>query len=211
VKKIAIFGTSGMATEVGDIAVELDYQPIFVARDKVELDAWNQPYDVILESEMNRYHGMPASIGIGENAVREKVAKRFAGILQFENLIHPSASFGLGQREKISSKQGVIVSAGVRFTNNIEVGDFTIFNLNATISHDVIIEDFVCLAPGAHICGNVHLRKRCWIGAGAVVNQGGNEAKIMIGSDTVVGSGSVVVKSCEKNGVYIGIPARKIK
>lgn len=210
-KNIGIFGTSGMAREVGDIAVDLGYEPVFIARDKADLDAWNYPHDILLESEISRYRGMPASIGIGENSVRERVAKTFLGNLNFENLIHPSASFGLRQREAIESGQGTIVCAGVRFTNNIEVGDFTIFNLNATISHDVIIEDFVNLAPGAHICGNVHIGKRCWIGAGAVINQGSNDSKMMVGSDAVIGSGSVVVKSCEENGVYIGIPASRIK
>ena len=46
---------------------------------------------------------------------------------------------------------GVIICAGVRLTNNIKVGNFSILNLNATVGHDTIIEHFVNVAPGKYI------------------------------------------------------------
>lgn len=208
---IGIFGTSGFAREVGDIALALGHQPLYIARDQAELDAWSFPGDVILESEVDSYREIGFAIGIGENVTRQKVARRFVGQLTFANLIHPSATFGQGQRQIVEARQGIVVCAGVRFTNNIQVGDFGIFNLNATIGHDVIVDEFVNLAPGAHISGNVHIGPRCWIGTGAAINQGQGDIKLHIGADTVIGSGSVVVKACEPNSVYVGIPAKKIK
>lgn len=208
---IGIFGTSGFAREVGDIALALGYQPLYIARDQTELDAWSFAGKAILESEVDGYRGIGFAIGIGENAIRQRIAQRFAGQLTFTNLIHPSATFGQGQREIVQARQGIIVCAGVRFTNNIQVGDFGVFNLNATIGHDVIVEDFVNIAPGAHVSGNVHIGPRCWIGTGAAINQGQGNAKLHIGADTVIGSGSVVVKACEPHSVYVGIPAKKIK
>lgn len=208
---IGIFGTSGFAREVGDIALELGYQPLYIARDATELDAWTFTDKAILESEVDAYSEIGFAIGIGENAIRQKVAQRFAGQLTFTNLIHPSATFGQGQRQILEAQKGIIVCAGVRFTNNIQVGDFGVFNLNATIGHDVIIEDFVNIAPGANISGNVHIGQRCWIGTGAVINQGQEKSKLHIGIDTVIGSGSVVVKACEPHSVYVGIPAKKNK
>lgn len=209
--RLGVFGTSGFAREVGDIAVELGYQPLYIACDETELEAWSFPGEVILESEVERYREIDFAIGIGENTVRQKVAKRYVGCLRFVNMIHPSATFGQWQRQAIEVQQGVIVCAGVRFTSNIQVGDFCIFNLNATIGHDVIVDDFVNLAPGAHISGNVHIGTRCWVGTGAVINQGNNDAKLHVGAGTVIGSGSVVVKSCEPGAVYVGIPAKRIK
>ncbi len=210
-KRLGIFGTSGHAREVGDIAVELSYLPIYVARHKTELDAWSFPEDVMLESEVDRYHDIAFAIGIGESAVRQRIAQRFADSLRFVTLIHPSASFGQRQRPAIEACAGVVVCAGVRFTNNIRVGHFTLFNLNATISHDVIVEDYVSVGPGACISGNVHLGVGCWIGTGASINQGSNTHKLHIGTNTVIGSGSVVVKDCEPDAVYVGIPAKRIK
>jgi sugar O-acyltransferase (sialic acid O-acetyltransferase NeuD family) len=209
--QLGIFGTSGFAREVGDIAAELGYCPVYIARDQVELTAWTFPAEAILESQVDRYRDMGFAIGIGENLIRQKVARRFVDSLRFANLIHPSATFGQGQREQIETRQGVIVCAGVRFTNNIHVGDFSIFNLNATVGHDVTVDDFVNVAPGACISGNVHLGARCWIGTGSAINQGSGDTKLCIGNNTVIGSGSVVVKTCEPNAVYVGIPAKRIK
>lgn len=210
-KDIGIFGTSGFARELGDIASDLSYRVIYVARDQSELEAWNFAGEVMLECDVGENCKMGFAIGIGENAVRQKVAHRFANNLRFTNLIHPSATFGLRQRDAIEASHGVVVCAGVRFTNNIQIGNFTVFNLNATIGHDVIVDDFVNVAPGVCISGNVHLGARCWIGTGAVVNQGTADAKLLIGSDTIIGSGSVVVKACEPNATYVGIPAKRIK
>lgn len=209
--RIGIFGTSGMAREAADIAWELGFEPVYVARDHAELDACAFLGQKILESDVERHQDMGYVIGIGDNGIRQRIARRYAERLRFVNLIHPSASFGKGQRELIQAKRGVIVCAGVRFTNNIQVGDFCIFNLNATISHDVVIDDCVYVAPGAHITGNVHVETRSWIGIGVAINQGNENLKRRIGADTTIGSGAVIVKDCEPNAVYAGVPARRIK
>jgi sugar O-acyltransferase (sialic acid O-acetyltransferase NeuD family) len=210
-KILGIFGSSGFAREVRDIANDVGFRSVFIVRAHADLDACVSPEDVILERDIAQHGDWQFAIGIGENASRQTVAQRFGDQLHFANLIHPSASFGKGQREAIEGRRGVIVCAGVRFTNNIKVGDFTIFNLNATIGHDAIVDDFANVSPGANISGNVRIGMRCWVGTGAAVNQGSGGAKLTIGPDTVIGSGSVVVKDCEPNAVYVGIPAKRIK
>lgn len=209
--RVGIFGTSGMASEAGDIAWELGLEPVYVACDQAELERCAFPGQVILESDVDRNKEMGYVIGIGDNGIRQRIAQRYAGRLCFTNLIHPSASFGKGQRQLVEAKRGVIVCAGVRLTNNIQVGDFCIFNLNSTISHDVVIDDFVYLAPGAHVTGSVHIETRAWIGIGVAINQGNESLKRRIGADSTIGSGAVVVKDCEPNAIYAGIPARRIK
>lgn len=211
VKRVGIFGTSGMAREAGDVAIDLGYSPLYIARDQAELNAWQYPAEAILESDVLLYQAMPFVIGIGENNIRAKVANRYRDQLNFCNLIHTSATFGYLQRKAIETKCGIIVCAGVRFTNSIQVGNFCIFNQNATIAHDVVIGDFVHIAPGSTISGNVDIGNNCWIGAGAVLNQGAPENKLLIGSHTIIGSGAVVIRSCESNAVYAGVPAREIK
>lgn len=210
-KKIGIFGTSGFAREVGDIAFTLDFEPIYIARDQSEADALTFTGEVILERDIQQLVEADFAIGIGDNQVRRKVSARYLNQLRFTNLIHPSASFGRGQLAAIADRKGVIVCAGVRFTNNIQVGNFTIFNLNATVGHDVICEDFVNIAPGANISGNVHIEAGCWIGTGALINQGDAETKLRIGANTTIGSGTVVLKPCDHDAVYVGIPAKRIK
>jgi sugar O-acyltransferase (sialic acid O-acetyltransferase NeuD family) len=210
-RRIGIFGTSGMAREAGDIAWDLGWEPVYVAFDQAEMDACSFPGEFILESDSERYRDMGYVIGIGNNAIRQRIAKRHGGGLRFANLIHPSATFGRGQREKIEHRQGNIVCAGVRFTNNILIGNFCIFNLNSTISHDVVIQDYVYVAPGAHITGNIHIESQVWIGVGVAINQGNESLKLRIGAGATIGSGAVVLKDCEPNAIYVGVPAMKIK
>lgn len=210
-KRLGIFGSSGFAREVGDIAIAMSYEPIYIARDKNELSLWSFSEEITVESEIDRYRDMAFSIGIGENAVRKKIAERFSSHLEFRTLIHPDASFGHQQKALIEKKRGIVVCAGARLTNNIIVGDFSVVNLNVTIGHDVVIEDFVNIAPGACISGNVHIGSECWVGTGAVINQGESSNKLKIGSRTVIGSGSVVLRPCDEDSIYVGIPAKKIK
>lgn len=209
--RIGIFGTSGMAREAGDIAWDIGLEPIYVARDRADMDACSLTGHVILESDVDSCRHIDYVIGIGNNSIRQKIAQRFSARLRFTNLIHSSASFGTGQREILAAKQGVIICAGVRLTSNIQVGNFCIFNLNSTISHDVIIDDFAYLAPGVHVTGNVHIAERTWIGAGVTINQGTDSQKRYIGADTTIGSGTVVVSDCVSGAVYVGNPARRIK
>ena len=209
-KMLGIFGTSGFAREVSDIAKELGFQVLFIAKGEAERNAWAGTDDVVLEADIFKYKDLVFSIGVGANLIRQKIALSFGKELRFANLVHPSATFGTGQRAALDAKTGVIVCAGARFTNNIDIGNFSVFYLNATVGHDVIVDDFVYIAANASISGNVHIGERCWIGTGAVVNQGNPERKLQIGADTVIGSGSVVLRDCAANSVYIGVPAKQL-
>lgn len=210
-KRIGIFGTSGMAREAGDIAYEMGYEPIYIAENDQELTVWNFDAEVILEKDLPKLENAVFAVGIGNNQIRKKIAYKFQAQLQFTNLIHPTATFGRLQRKAIETAKGLIICAGARLTNGISLGDFCIVNQNVAIAHDVAIEEFVHLAPGSIISGNVHIEQCAWIGAGAVVNQGNNLEKLCIGSNTLIGSGAVVVRTCEPNATYAGVPAKRIK
>lgn len=46
----------------------------------------------------------------------------------------------------------------------------------------------------------------CWIGANVTIMPG-----VTIGEGCIIGTGTLVTKDCEPNGVYVGIPAKRIK
>ena len=93
--------------------------------------------------------------------------------------------------------------------SQIEIGDFVVADLNCTIGHDVIIGDYVLIAPGANVAGYVEMREGVWLGSGSVINQGSETRRLRIGAYTTIGSGAVVVNDCEPDSVYVGVPARK--
>lgn len=205
---IGIFGCSGFARETADIAFAMGLSPVFIAYDEEEKKHTDKDFSCILESELTHFSTYPLAIGIGDNTQRQKIAARYSD-RHFINLIHPSASFGYQQQQVLEASKGLIICAGVRFTNHIKISDFCIVNLNATIGHDCKIDAFVNIAPGANISGNVHIESGCWIGTNVAINQGKDHKKMVIGTRTTIGSGSVVVKSCEAHSTYIGIPAVK--
>lgn len=52
----------------------------------------------------------------------------------------------------------------------------------------------------------IHVGKGCWIGANATILPG-----VTIGAGCIIGAGAVVNKDCKPNGLYVGIPAKRIK
>ena len=141
--------------------------------------------------------------GVGTPAVRRKLVQKAAALgLRFCNIVHPTAVL----TPFVELGEGVVVTAGCIFTNQIKVGNHVHVNLDCTIGHDCIIEDFCTLAPGVHVSGNVHIKTGCDIGTGAVILQG-----VTIGEWSIVGAGAVVTKDIPANTTSVGVPAKVIK
>lgn len=98
------------------------------------------------------------------------------------------------------------------------------FNLTLVDDADVIIGDYVMIAPNVVIATGthpinpelrqknyqfnlpVHIGNRVWIGAGSIILPG-----ITIGDDSVIGAGSVVTKDIPSGVVAVGNPCRVLR
>ena len=209
--KIAIFGCSGFALEVADICYDLGYKTIILLSNETDTGKVNG-LDIHSEMEVRNLHklGYSFAIGIGDGLLRKKISEKYSD-LKFPNLIHTSAIFGRGQKDAFNLKCGNIITAGVIFTNNIQVGNHGVFNLSATIGHDCIIEDYVSIMPSVNVSGNVHLKNGCMIGVGAVILQGKMSEKLVVAEGAIVGAQSLVIKGVSPNTTVFGVPARVIK
>lgn len=204
---VYIFGAGGQAREVADIAHSLGYTPVLVVRDTGGGDA---VWPFLDEAEaVGRTDGLFA-IGIGANDDRARIAERYAH-LRFPNLVHPESTLGPTTRTALAARRGVVIQAGVRLTAEIAVGDFCNLNLNATVSHDCCLEDFVTVSPGANVGGHVNIGRKAWIGIGARVSNGSTKRPITIGRGAIIGAGAVVIRDCDEGGVYAGVPARRLR
>lgn len=208
--KIAIFGTSGFAYEVADVAYSLGYKEI-VLIGKDESSTNTNRLKIILEKNIDNLikEGFNFAIGVGDPILRRKIYLNFKD-LEYPNLIHPNSIYGIMQRDKFNNKKGNIITAGVIFTNNIEVGDFGVYNLNCTIGHDCIISDFVSLMPAVNVSGNVKLYPGVYVGVGAIILNGRDGMKLTINKNVIIGAGAVVTKDIRANVTVIGCPAREI-
>ncbi|RKQ72209.1 sugar O-acyltransferase (sialic acid O-acetyltransferase NeuD family) [Litorimonas taeanensis] len=208
--KIAIFGSSGFAREVADLCHDIGYT------DMVLVDGSNDADTVAGLKVLDDSHistlassGYDFVIAIGSPQIRRKIASQYPD-LNFPNLIHPTVSFGRGQRERLEASRGNIFCAGCRLSNTIDIGDFCTFNMNVLIGHDVEIQNYVSVMSTTVISGNVTIGDNVYIGSGALITNGKLHKKLTIEKDAFIGIGSVVLRRIREGHKVFGNPAKKI-
>lgn len=141
---------------------------------------------------------------VGNANVREKIISKFSDCqhIKWAILIDPSVI----QSKRVVVGEGTIICAGTIITVDIEIGKHVIINLDCTIGHDDVIEDFVTIYPSVNVSGNVYVERNVELGTGTQIIQGKK-----IGRNTIVGAGSVVVKDLPEKCTVVGSPAKPIK
>ena len=91
-------------------------------------------------------------------------------------------------------------TAPVRLGKHVFVGPGAMF---LTATHEVGTIDQRA-GTSAHI--PVAVEDGSWVGARAIILPG-----VTVGAGCVIGAGSVVTKDCEPNGLYLGVPARRVR
>jgi sugar O-acyltransferase (sialic acid O-acetyltransferase NeuD family) len=214
--KTFIFGASGFAKEVEWLIYEInktsklkfDIANFVVSDNDYSLGVNVNGIDVISESiYFSEYHKKESHnciIAVGSPKIREMIFNKIKSDKTiFPNLIHPSVIY---DERFVKFNEGAIICAGSILTTNILIGNFVHVNLDVTIGHDGIINDFSTVSPGVHISGKVTIYSNCFIGTGANILE-----DLSIVSNATIGSGAVVTKSINEIGTYVGIPAKKIK
>ena len=110
--------------------------------------------------------GLHAIAGIGDPKARARAAGEASDIgCQFVTLVHPSVML---DPETVAVGPGSIICAGSILTVNIVIGSHVIINLDCTIGHDSVLEDYVTVSPGCHLSGYTVVRSGAYLGTGAV-------------------------------------------
>lgn len=211
-KDLIIFGASGFGREVA-WAVE---------RMNAVTPTWNllgfmDDDDNIQGSEINGYKviGKTGDVkeypdayfvcAVGASRVREKIINNMKSInpaIKFGTVIDPSVEMS----DLVTIGEGSIICAHTIITVNISIGNHVIINLDCTIGHDAILQDFVTLYPSVNVSGNTNIGHAVELGTGMQIIQGKT-----VGDYSIVGAGAVVVKDIPEKCTAVGSPAKPIK
>lgn len=143
-------------------------------------------------------------IAIGSAKVKKIVAEKLSALknIHFATLIDPSVILS----DRVQIGEGCIICAGTIMTVDITVGNHVTINLDCTLGHDDVVEDYVTIYPSVNVSGNVKIGAESEIGTGAQIIQGKS-----IGKQSIIGAGAVVVKEIKEAGTYIGLPASRVE
>jgi sugar O-acyltransferase (sialic acid O-acetyltransferase NeuD family) len=143
--------------------------------------------------------GVAFVLSLGSSRDRKAIDGRLRATgLESPVLVHPHATIG----PDVELGPGCVVTAGVRFGNHIRVGRHGHVNMNSTVHHDCVLEDYVTLSPGVHLNGNVVVREGAFFGTAATVIPGHE-----IGAWATIGAGAVVVRDVAAGVTAVGVPA----
>jgi acetyltransferase EpsM len=139
--------------------------------------------------------GALGSAGSRQQAVHRltPLVKGWATIIHESAWVSPEATVG----------EGSVVMAGAIVQTGARIGAHCVVNTSAVIDHDVILEDFVQVAPGAILGGGVRVGAAAYIGMGAMIRD-----HTKVGAGAVVGMGAVVVADVAEGARVVGVPAR---
>ncbi|MEO8398077.1 MAG: NeuD/PglB/VioB family sugar acetyltransferase, partial [Chloroflexota bacterium] len=153
---IIVLGAGGHGKVVADILKMrgdsvvgyMDDDPALLEKEPLGLPVLGPIADYI------RYPDTHLIVGIGSNRVRFHITQQVMegeAATRWTTAIHPRASVA-------SSTQvgaGTVIAAGAVVNPDTALGAHVIINTSSSVDHDCVIEDFVHIAPGAHLGGGV--------------------------------------------------------
>lgn len=141
-------------------------------------------------------------IGIGDGGARRRLDEFATGAgRRAASLMHPMATVG----QRVECGPGFIAFPGAHVTTEVTFGRHVHLNLNASVSHDCVVESYVTLSPGAVLAGRVRVGHASTVGMNASVLP-----DVTVGPDAMVGAGAVVVRDVLAGTVVAGVPARPL-
>lgn len=141
-------------------------------------------------------------VGIGDNQIRKKIITQFNTIGYLTSISHKTSTVSTSS----TIEQGTFLAALSVVNPLSKIGVGCIINTGAIVEHECQISNFVHIAPGAVLAGNVAVGEASFIGANSVIKQG-----VSIGKNVTIGAGSVIIKDVPDNVTVVGNPGKIIK
>ena len=145
----------------------------------------------------------PVVVCAGKGAVRERIVRRLAaagvGPERYTTVVHPSVEVP----QSCTVGPGSIVLAGCVLTAQAALGAHVVLMPHVTVPHDDVVEDFATLCAGVTLGGHVRVGRAAYLGMSSSVRE-----RVVVGEESVLGMGGVLVRDLPAGETWTGVPAR---
>lgn len=203
-KELAIYGAGGLGKEI--LALVEDKYKVLGFVDDFSTGNIIGEYKVIgnIEWLLSRNTITNVIVCIANVEIRKKIVKR---LKENKNIVFPTIIADSVKTSKYNQiGEGCIICDNSVLTVKVVIEDFCIIDVNSTIGHESHLNKYVTLYPSVNVSGNIEIGECTEIGTGSQIIQ-----KINIGSNVIVGAGSVVIRDIPSNCTAVGVPAKPIK
>ena len=188
-RPVLIIGAGGHARVIASL---LDGPAEFVDRDA----------EAALFAAPERLRAADVYIGIGDNAVRERIFdKLVAAGANLPHFIAPHAFVARG----VEIGRATVILPGAVVMTGAKIGDNCIVNTGASVNHDCAIGAHTFISPDVTIPADVVIGERCYLSVKCATHRG-----VKIGNGVTVRSGSVVTDDVRDGVMVAGVPAVEV-
>lgn len=161
-----------------------------------------------LDEAIRCFPGASVVLAVGSGTARQAMVERVKVLgAKCATVIDPTAE---ADWTTLQMGEGCVICAHTLITVDVTLGRHVHVNLDCTIGHDAVLEDFVTLAPGVHVSGRVTIKSGAYIGTGASIINGDTDKPLVIGEDAVVGAQACVIRDVPANARIGGVPAKDL-
>ncbi len=202
---VFVLGAGGHAKMVIETLVSMDRYELYGCLDTASTSEKLLGFPIFPENPQTLATLLDAKahalVALGDNKLRQRVTLKlqelgfsFATAIAQSAYVSPSAIVG----------SGTVIMPKVVVGASAKIGQGVVLNTASSVDHDVDIGDFVHVAPGCHLAGNVRVEQGAMLGIGTCVIP-----ERHIGAWAILGANSTVVRDVPAGTTYIGTPARQ--
>ena len=175
----------------------------FLDDDEAKLKKYFYGFQVLGKiNDLRKYKNMSVVVGISNPKIKNKIINTIGKGYNFPNFISNNSWIS----NRVTIGKGVIIYPNVSINLESEIGDFVVINMNCALGHNTIINDYCSLAPGVNFAGFTYLEPLVDIGIGVCTIQ-----NIKVGSGSVIGGQTMLIKNIPAEVTVVGNPGRIIK
>lgn len=141
------------------------------------------------------------AIGIAFPRIKRSIVDKLATnrSISYPSFVHDRAWISKG----VTLGRGSIVYPGTTINYGSEILDFVVLNVNCSLGHHTAVGRFSSFAPGVNTGGHTVIEEAVEMGIGASTLQ-----DVRIGSGSIVGGMSMVIREVEPGTTVSGVPAK---